>query len=69
MGLRATLTFDLDDARTKIAVGARATDLAAGFTVVAKIKSRYGVQNVLVRGRQSCEFIRSVADCRYGYPY
>jgi FixJ family two-component response regulator len=27
------------------------------------------VIDVLVRGRPSCEFIRSVADCRYGYPY
>jgi hypothetical protein len=24
---------------------------------------------VLVRGRPSCGFLRSVADCRYGYPY
>jgi hypothetical protein len=27
------------------------------------------VQRVLVRGRPSCGFFRSVADCRYGYPY
>jgi hypothetical protein len=28
-----------------------------------------GRSSVLVRGRPPCGFFRSVADCRYGYPY
>ena len=40
---------------------------AADCNPASRSRGRYS--SVLVRGRPSCGFFRSVADCRYGYPY
>jgi hypothetical protein len=54
---------------------ARASDPPPGNTVMWRGLSRLtdialgAMFGVLVRGRPSCGFFRSVADCRYGYPY